>query len=125
MVSLELRTTIFVPNMLKYTISVSASRGVWPEVDCKARESYARHVLATCENPSHIGMSRGISSMFPINGRPLGPGGYGSLDPLPESRDLRYPTSAASERVAPKGMTKWESTFDSLSMGRGANEKIQ
>ena len=58
-------------------------------------------------------MSQGISNTFPINDRPLGPGvGYGDLDFLPESQDLRYRVNAITETVAPIGMTKWKSIFE-------------
>ena len=75
-----------------------------------------RYVSAICVNPSHISTSRGKSSMFPISGRPLGPGGYGSLGLLREPRDMRYLASAIREMVAPAGMTKRESVSVSLSM---------
>ena len=61
--------------------------------------------------------------MFPINGRPLGPGGYGDLDLLRESRDLRYLASAIRETAAPRGMARRESIFVSSSMMRRVGEE--
>ena len=66
-----------------------------------------------------MGMPRGKSSAFPINGRPLGPGGYGSLDLLRESRGLKYLASAISKMVAPRGTAKGESIVVSPSMMQG------
>ena len=46
----------------------------------------AKHLLyfwAIELNPLQIGTSRGTSRTLPINGYPLGPGGYGGWLPLP------------------------------------------
>ena len=56
-----------------------------------------------------------------MNGRPLGPGGYGGLELLEESRDLRYLVNATKETAAPTGMTRCESIFGSSNMGRKAS----
>lgn len=61
--------------------------------------------------------------MFPIKGRPLGPGGYGNLNLLGECRDLRYFASAMREMVVARGIAKEESVFASSSMVKGAGEK--
>lgn len=87
------------------------------------RKVHARYFSAICEKPSQMGMPRGRSKMFPINGNPFGPGGYGSLDLLAVSRDLRYLVSAMRETVAPMGITKWESIFGSLSMTAGQKRR--
>ena len=79
-----------------------------------------RYVLAICANPSHIGTSRGMSSMFPMNGRPLGPGGYGSLVFLVEPRDVMYLVSATRETAAPTGTTKWKNVLKLSDMKLGA-----
>jgi len=86
-----------------------------------------RYVSAIRENPSHIGMSRGKSNAFPINGRALGPGGYGSFDLLREHRDVRYLASAIRETAAPTGMAKWESIsvlFGMTRVFRGGKQRI-
>ena len=55
-----------------------------------------------------------------MNGRPLGPGGYGSPDLWVERWDLRYLLRANREKAAPKEMRKLESIFEpSSGMGRG------
>ena len=62
--------------------------------------------------------------MFPINGRPLGPSGYGNLDLPKESRDLRCLTSAIMEAVAAMArMAKEEDIFVLSSMMKGVGEK--
>ena len=61
--------------------------------------------------------------MFPMNGKPFGPGGYGSPDLLRESRDRRYFVRAMREMVTPTGMTKWESMFESSNMRRGGQKR--
>ena len=61
--------------------------------------------------------------MFPIKGRPFGPGGYGNLDLLGESRDLRYFASAIRETAIATGTAKEVSIFVSSSMVKGAGEK--
>lgn len=53
--------------------------------------------------------------MFPIKGKPLGPGGYGNLDLL---RDLMYPASVMRETVTATGTAKLASIFASSSMVR-------
>ena len=61
--------------------------------------------------------------MFPIHGRPLGPGGYGSLDLLRESRDLKYLVSTTREIAAPRGTAKWENILVSSSMMQRAGQE--
>ena len=53
---------------------------------------------------------------MPISGRPLGPGGYGSLDLLGKPGDLRYLVSATTETAAPREKMRWESVVESSSM---------
>jgi len=61
--------------------------------------------------------------MFPINGRPLGPGGYGSLDALGEPRDRRYLASATRETATQTGTAKLESGFGSSNIMREAGQR--
>jgi len=61
--------------------------------------------------------------MFPINGKPFGPGGYGSLDLLREPRDLRYLPSAIMETVTPIETVKWEIVFVSSNMVIGIQKR--
>jgi hypothetical protein len=61
--------------------------------------------------------------MFPINGKPLGPGGCGNLDLLRESRGLKYHVSVMREMMTPIGTAKQASIFASSSMVRRAGEK--
>lgn len=82
----------------------------------KVKTIDVRRVSAICANPSHIGLSRGRSSTFPINGRPLGPGGYGNFDWLEEPRDLKYLVNATTATATPAGTTQGENIVELSNM---------
>ena len=78
MALVELSTIMSFPKMFKYSMSVSMRINEMTPTEESQSDGDRLYCLPRAKVASHNGISRGISSTFPMTGKPFGPGGRGN-----------------------------------------------
>ena len=73
----ELSIITSFPKRFKYSMSVSMRIGEMTPIEESQSDGDRLYCLPRAKVASHNGVSRGMSSTFPMTGKPFGPGGRG------------------------------------------------
>ena len=77
MALVELSIIMSFPKRFKYSRSVSMRIGEMTPTEESQSDGDRLYCLPRAKVASHNGISRGMSSTFPMTGKPFGPGGRG------------------------------------------------